>query len=142
MRGGIKETDLSVPARDGPFIYYTRTEQGRQYAIFCRRADAPGAAEQVLLDPTALATPGHYFRVGAYRPSPDHRLLAFSTDTTGAESYTAFVKDLASGALLPDQIAGIEEGLEWGNDNRTVFYTLADPAKRPDRIARHVLGTP
>lgn len=141
MRGRIQETDLSVPAKDGPFLYYTRTEQGKQYPIFCRRADQPGAAEQILLDPNALAVEGHYFRVGAFQPSPDHKLLAYSTDTTGAEYYTAVVEDLATGQLLPDRIQNIEEGIEWGNDNRTLFYTLADSAKRPDRIARHVLGT-
>jgi oligopeptidase B len=141
MRGRIKETDLSVPEKDGPWLYYTRTEQGRQYPIWCRKHDAPDAPEEVLLDANALAQPGHYFRVGAFRPSPDHRLLAWSTDTTGAEYYTVFVKDLATGTLLPDRIAGIEEDLEWANDNHTLFYTLADSAKRPDRVARHVLGT-
>ncbi len=141
MVGRIKETDLSVPQRDGPWLYYTRTEQGKQYAMFCRRLDQEGSPEQVLLDPNALAEPGHYFRVGAYKPSPDHTLLAYSTDTTGAEYYTVYVKDLATGALLPDRVPGIEEDLEWANDNHTLFYTLADSAKRPDRVARHVLGT-
>ena len=141
MVGRIRETDVQVPARDGPWAYYTRTEQGKQYAIFCRKAIEGDTTEHVLLDPNALAQPGHYFRVGAFRPSPDHRLLAYSTDTTGAEYYTVHVKDLSTGELLPDQIPGIEEDLEWANDNHTLFYTLADSAKRPDRIARHVLGT-
>jgi protease II len=35
----IKETDLSVPYREGEYIYYTRTQQGKQYSIFCRKKE-------------------------------------------------------------------------------------------------------
>src|SRR5438309_3574249 len=33
----IKQTDQNVPYRMGGYLYYTRTEQGKQYATFARR---------------------------------------------------------------------------------------------------------
>ena len=105
LRGRIKESDLSVPTREDGWLYYSRTETGAQYPIFCRRR-AEEAPEEVLLDLNQLAAGHAYFRMGAFEVSPDHRLLAYSADTTGAESFTLFVKDLATGALFAESIEG------------------------------------
>ncbi len=137
----IQQTDLSVPEKIGDYFYYARTEEGKQYGIFCRKKGGLQAREEVLLDQNELAQGHKYFRVGARRVSPDHRLLAYSTDTTGAEVYTLVFKDLATGRLLPDQIPNTYYSLEWGNDNQHVFYVTLDEAKRPYRAWRHRLGT-
>jgi oligopeptidase B len=141
LRGRIKEADLSVPARLDGWLYYTRTEAGAQYPIFCRRRDEAGAGEQVLLDLNRLAAGHDYFRMGAFEVSPDHRLLAYSVDTSGAESYTVFVKDLATGELLPETIDRTAPAASWANDSRTLFYIVLDDARRPCRLFRHRIGS-
>ena len=103
MLARIQETDMDVPYRDGPFEYYSRTEQGKNYPILCRRPVA-GGDEQVTLDMNAMAQGHDYFALGAYDVSPDARLLAFSTDVTGFREYTLQVKDLQNGELLPLQV--------------------------------------
>ncbi|MBM3746560.1 MAG: S9 family peptidase [Acidobacteria bacterium] len=138
--GRIKQTDLSVPERIGPYYYYSRTEQGKQYPILCRKKGSLEAAEEVMLDLNALAKGHTYFRLGVSEVSPDHRLLAYSTDTSGGEVFTLVVKDLTAGAMLKDEIPNTATMVEWGNDNRTLFYTTLDAAKRPYRLYRHVLG--
>jgi len=140
MRGRIKETDLSVPERIDGWLYYHRTEEGAQYPIYCRRPVDDEAAEQILLDLNPLAAGHAYFRLGAFEVSPDHRLLAYSVDTSGAESFTLRVKDLATGALLDEMIANISTSVAWANDGRTLFYLVLDEARRPCRLYRHVLG--
>jgi oligopeptidase B len=142
LRGRIKESDLSVPTREDGWLYYTRTEAGAQYPIFCRRLDRRDAPEEVLLDLNQLAAGHAYFRMGAFEVSPDHRLLAYSADTTGAESFTLFVKDLATGELFPETIEGASPSAAWANDSRTLFYVLLDEVRRPSRLFRHTLGTP
>ena len=109
MRGRIKESDLSVPERLDGWLYYHRTETGAQYPIYCRRpAGSPeGEGEEVLLDLNPLAEGREYFRLGAFEVSPDHRLLAWSADTSGAESFTLYVKELATGALLAETISNV-----------------------------------
>ncbi len=72
--------------------------------------------------------------------SPNHKLLAYSTDTTGNETYTLRVKDLATGQLLSDSIANTYYSLAWAADNKTFFYTILDEAKRPYKVFRHELG--
>ncbi|MGH9380004.1 MAG: S9 family peptidase [Thermoanaerobaculia bacterium] len=140
MRGRIQEEDVSVPAREDDYWYYTRTEEGKQYPIYCRKKGSLEAAEELLLDVNALAEGHEYFRLGALGTSPDHRLLAYSTDITGAEVYELVVKDLRTGELLPDHIQNTYYGVAWAADNRTLFYTTLDEAKRPYRVWRHVLG--
>ncbi len=39
MKGRMKETDSTVPEKRGEYFYYTRTEEGRQYPIYCRRKE-------------------------------------------------------------------------------------------------------
>ncbi len=140
MIGRIQETDLSVPYRRGPFWYYTRTEEGKSYPIRCRKFGSLDAPEQVLLDDNELAEGQEYFRIGVYRPSPSQGLLAFATDTTGAERFTLQFKDLETGRLLPDRIENVSYSLAWAGDG-TVFYTVQDHAHRPYRVMRHRLGT-
>jgi oligopeptidase B len=99
------------------------------------------AQEELLLDANALAEGKKYFRIGNYAVSPNHKLLAYSTDYEGDENYTIRVMDLSNGNLLADEIANTYYSLEWANDNATFFYTVLDPAKRPYKIFRHSLGS-
>jgi oligopeptidase B len=138
--GRIQETDVSVPVKRDDYFYYTRTEEGKAYSIQCRKHGGLDASEEILLDSNALAEGQNYFRLGTFAVSPDHRLLAYSTDLEGDESYTIRVKNLSTGQLLPDRIDNTYDTLEWANDNRTFFYTVLDAAKRPYRVFRHELG--
>jgi oligopeptidase B len=139
--GRIQQTDLSVPTKRDDYFYYTRTEEGKQYAIYCRKRGSHGdAQEEILLDGNAMAEGKKYFRVGNFAASPNHKLLAYSVDFEGDEAYTIHVKDLATGELLSDAIPNTYYSLEWGNDNATFFYTVLDAAKRPYKVFRHALG--
>ncbi len=140
MLGRIKETDLTVPYREGGWYYYSRTEKGKQYPIFCRKKGSLEAPEEVYLDVNALAEGERFMSIGEREVSDDGKLLAFTTDTTGFRDYTLHVKDLSTGKLLPETVARVTTAA-WAADNRTLFYTTTDPAKRPFRLYRHVLGT-
>jgi oligopeptidase B len=140
MLARLKQTDVSAPVKRDDYFYYTRTEEGKQYAIYCRKHKSLDAPEQTLLDGNILGAGQAYFRLGNFALSPDHRLLAYSVDFDGDENYTIRVKNLETGELLPDEIPNTYYSLEWGNDNATFFYTILDSAKRPYRIYRHVLG--
>jgi oligopeptidase B len=140
MLGRIKQTDLSVPTRRDDYFYYTRTEEAKQYAIYCRKHGSLDAPEEILLDGNALADGHKYFRVGNFSASPNQKLLAYSVDFDGDELYTIRVKNLASGELLADEIANTYYSLEWSSDNTTFFYTVLDAAKRPYKVFRHTLG--
>ena len=141
MRSRIKETDLSVPEPLDEYFYYTRTEAGGQYPIFCRRRGGLEAPEEILLDQNPLAAGHPYFRVGVTEVSPDHRLLAYSADTSGGEEYTLFIKDLVTGESLAESMPRTSLGVAWANDSRTLFYSVLDRARRPYRVYRHVVGT-
>ena len=139
MLARIKQTDLSVPVRDRGWLYYSRTEEGKQYPIRARRRDVPNAPEQVTLDVNELARGQSFMAIGAYTVSDDGNLLAYSTDSTGFRQYTLRVKDLRTGQDLPDRREKVVS-VTWAGDNRTLFYTVEDPAKRSYRVYRHVLG--
>ncbi|MCK4462324.1 MAG: S9 family peptidase [candidate division Zixibacteria bacterium] len=140
MLGRIKETDLSVPAQRDEYFYYSRTEEGKQYDIYCRKKGSLEAAEEILLDVNRLAKGHDFLGLGTYEISPDHKLLAYSTDTAGNERYTLRVKNLETGELYPDEILKMSGSAEWANDNRTLFYTVPDDAWRPYKLYRHTLG--
>ena len=139
IRGRVQETDASAPMPDGAWIYYTRTVEGQQYAIHCRRS-RDGGAEQVLLDENDLATGHDYFALGTFEISPDHRLLAYSTDGTGGERYELRFRDLTHYSDLPDVVENVTYGLAWADDARTCFYVRPDEAMRPNEVWRHRLG--
>ena len=155
IRSRTQETDLSVPVRLGDHWYYSRTIEGKQYGLSCRRpvagrddwvpqlldAEQPAPDEQVLLDLNELAEGHDFFSLGASSVSPDGRLLAFSTDTAGDERFLLQVKDLSTGELLPDQVPGTSYGATWDLTGTHLFYTTVDDAWRADKIWRHRLGT-
>ncbi len=146
MVARLNETDSSVPVQRDEYLYYTRTEKDRQYEIFCRKratnAVETDAPEEILLDENALAHGRAYFAVGAREVSPDHRYLAYTVDATGSESFELFVMDLATRAIVDGPIPGISYDVEWGNDSRTIFYTILDEQMRPHAARRHRLGQP
>lgn len=139
--GRIRQTDLSVPDRIGPYFYYTRTEEGKQYPIFARRRGSMQAPEEVYFDQNRMAEGARYYTLGAFSVSPDHRWLAFAVDTTGSERFILMVKNLETGEILPDRMENVGFGATWAADNRHLFYTRMDAAQRPDRIFRHAVGT-
>ncbi len=140
MKGRIKESDLSVPVKMGDYYYYTKTEEGKQYNIHCRKKGSLHAEEEIILNENVLAEGKDYFSVGVFEVSPNHRLLAFAVDDNGSEYFTLQFKDLTTGTILEDKVENVYYSLEWGNDNKTVFYTTMDDAHRPDKIWRHNLG--
>jgi oligopeptidase B len=155
IKARTQETDLSVPYRKGGWWYYTRTVEGQQYAVQCRRAVAPGDTtppmradggpldgEEVLLDGNELAGESMFFALGTYDVSPDGTQLAYSTDYEGSERFTVRVKDLATGQVAADEIPGAFYGSAWSADGRALFYVTVDEAWRPNRVWRHLIGTP
>lgn len=138
MLGRIKETDLSVPYRNGEYFYYSRTEQGKQYPIYCRKKGSLEGTEQVTLDLNELGKDLKFISLGDYTVSDDGNLLAYSLDTTGFRQYTLYIKDLRTGEVLPDR-AEKTGSLTWASDNQTLFYTVEDSAKRHYRLYRHRL---
>ncbi|MBK7366487.1 MAG: S9 family peptidase [Candidatus Eisenbacteria bacterium] len=140
MLSRIQQTDLSVPYRRGEWLYYTRTEEGRQYAFHCRKRGEDGA-EQMMLDVNALAEGHPFMAIGAYEVSPDGSLLAYSTDSNGYRQYQLRVKNPATGELL-DVTAERVTSVAWSADGRTLFYAQEDAvSKRSYRLYRHTLGT-
>lgn len=139
MLGRIQETDQNVPYRKGGWFYYSRTEEGRQYPIFCRKRGTLEAPEEVTLDLNAMAEGLDYLSIGAYQVSDDGHRLAFTTDDSGFRQYTLFVRDLRTGEIS----AGLAErvtSVTWGADNRTLFYTEEDAVtKRSNRFYRRDL---
>ena len=140
MLGRVKETDVDVPYREGDFFYYTRTEAGKQYQIRCRKKGSLDAPEEVVLDINEMAKGQVFMAVAAYAVSSDGNLLAYSTDNTGFRQYVLAVKDLRTGKILADHAEKVGS-VVWANDNKTLFYTVEDAAKRQYRLYRHAIGT-
>jgi len=140
MLGRIQETDLSVPYQYGGYWYYSRTEEGKAYSIYCRKKGSLDAAEELILDNNQLAEGHEFFSLGDYEISPNHQLLAYSIDTNGSEKYTLVLKDLSTGKHFEENIVDVG-GAAWANDNQTLFYTRIDSTNRPFQLWRHALGT-
>ena len=140
LLGRIQETDLTVPELEGGWLYYIRTEEGKQYPIVCRRRDAEGSPEAVILDQNARAARQGYYRAAGVTVSPDQQRLAWGEDTSGSEEFVIHVKDLATGAVLSDAIPGTSGNIAWAADSNTLFYVTLDPAHRPYRVWRHTVG--
>ena len=140
MRGRIKEADMTAPEMVDEYAYYSRTEEGKQYRIYCRKKKDSNT-EEIILDANLLAEGHPYFVLGTLRISPNHRFLAYTVDLNGSEHFTVHVKDLQSGNLLEDTLQEADTSIEWYADSNTFLYMLLDETRRPFKIARHILGT-
>jgi len=142
IKGRIKQTDSSVPVRDHGYLYYNRTEDGKEYKIFCRMQDQPGAAEEVLLDVNAIAEGQDFCSAGWIRVSPGTDTMVYAVDTVGRRKYELRFRDLGTGVVLADKIPNVTGDAEWLNDGKTVIYTKQDPSTlRSYQVWRHVVGT-
>ncbi|NQX14647.1 S9 family peptidase [Rathayibacter sp. VKM Ac-2857] len=155
IRSRTKETDLSVPVREGAWWYFSRSYEGRQYGVHCRAPisgpddwtppsiaeGGPLEGEQVVLDGNIEAEGHDFFSLGSFDVSSDGRFLLFGTDVEGDERYTLRIRDLSTGEDLPDVVEGTGGGATFGADARFVFYPTVDESWRPDTIWRHTVGT-
>ena len=147
MKGRIKETDSTVPEKRGEYLYYTRTETGKQYPIFCRKKDEPESSEEILLDQNELADGKIFCSVSAFSVSPDGKRLAYGLDVDGNEVYKVYIKSLIDGTYYPEVIENtfgsvyVRTGIEWANDSENLFYVTLDSAQRPYMLYRHQIGT-
>ncbi|MGI4819534.1 MAG: S9 family peptidase [Janthinobacterium lividum] len=136
MKGRIKEDDSSVPSADGPWEYYTRFNAGDQHPLYCRRPRGRTDGEEILLDANKLAEGKAYSVVGEAEHSPDHTLFAYAEDAQGSEVYKIYVKDLATGQVLPDVIDSATGDLTFSPDSQWIFWTNRNDNGRPDKIFR------
>ena len=141
MRARIKEADKSVPQKDGHYLYWIEFEEGAEYKKWWRRPVA-GGPDELILDEVALAEGKEYFRLGALSVSQDGTMLAWSVDDNGSERFTARIKNLATGEVLPDEIPGTLSGLVWVAGDRGLVYSLANEQWRTDNARLHWLGEP
>lgn len=140
LRGRIKEEDSSVPFRENGYYYYTRTEQGKQYSLYCRKRGSLDAPEELMFDVNQLAAGQPTFLFVNYVVSPDNRLAAWASNNTGSYvEFTIRFRNLETGEDLPDQIQATPD-MAWANDSRTLFYVVSNEALRPWRVHRHRLG--
>ena len=138
IKSRIKENDMTVPVKQGPYTYYARTKKGKEYAIHCRREGDKGK-EQIILDENILAKDSEYFSLGDIEISPNHRLLAYAIDQKGDEDHTMHIKDLETGELLKETITSVGD-MEWSEDGQYIFYTQEDHPHPPRKVYRHRLG--
>ncbi len=140
MLGRIKQTDLDVPAHRGDFLYYKRTEEGKQYPIYCRK-HGPDAREEVLLDPNELGVGKKFVSIGHIAYSDDQNLMVYTTDFVGFRQYSLNVKDLRTGKVYEDTYERVDS-VEFAADNKTLFLVTEDATtKRSDKLWRHTLGS-
>lgn len=141
--GRLKQDDASVPARHRGYWYYTRYETGKQYPIHARRKGAMTAPEEILIDGNARAAGHGFYQLAALEVSDDGRWLAFAEDTVGRRQYTVRIKDLHTGALLPDVLENVEAMVAWAGDDATLVYIRKDSVTLlGDKVYKHLRGTP
>ena len=140
--GRIVKDDESVPVFYRGYWYYSRYEEGKEYAFNCRKKDSLENPEEVLLDGPQLAEGHSYFAIGGSSISPNNNIIVYGIDTVSRRQYTLRFKDLTTGVVFEDEIPETTGGAVWANDNKTIFYTKKDPVTlRSYRILKHILGT-
>ncbi|MFC3751868.1 S9 family peptidase [Aquamicrobium ahrensii] len=140
MKGRIREDDSSVPMRDGPYAYGSSYRLGGQHPRYFRKALEGAPDEEILLDGDREAEGKAYFQLGGIDHSSDHKRLLWAYDDKGSEFYTLRVRDIATGAELPDRVESTGGGGAWAADNDGFFYTLLDDNHRPSKVLFHRLG--
>lgn len=141
MVGRIKQTDMSVPYSDNGYFYYTRYEEGREYPLYCRKKGSLDAEEDILLNVNELAEGHSFYQVAGITVSPDNKMISFGVDKLSRRIYTIHFKNLETGEILEETIENTTGRASWGNDNKTLFYSVKDEQTlRACQVFRYVLG--
>jgi oligopeptidase B len=133
MLARIRQTDITAPYPQGQWLYYSRTETGKQYPIYCRR-QSTGAPEHVLLDLNEIAQGEKFLALDTSEVSDDGNLLAYSTDNSNqrlAKRRARKRSDPPEWTALPG-LPTIERSSTWW---RTTLSA-------PNRLYRHRVGSP
>jgi oligopeptidase B len=142
MRGRIQEKDESEPVVENGYTYYSKTEEGKQYYKYYRKALTAGAKEELLLDVDQLATGKNYYAISGPSISPDNQWMAYGVDEVSRRQYTLFFKNLKTGEISSETIAGTSGNAVWSADSKTIFYAANNPVTLlSEKIRRHQLGT-
>ena len=140
--GRIKKDDETVPYLKNGYYYYSRYEEKKEYAIYCRKKGSLDAEEEVMLDGNELAGGYDYFSVGGMSVSPDNNWLAYGIDTLSRRFYTIHFKNLSTRNVLKQTIPNTTGSAAWANDNKTVFYTSKNiTTLLSEKIYRHKIGS-
>ena len=138
----IKKDDETVPYLQNGYYYYTRYEEKKEYAIYCRKKGSLDASEEILLNVNEMAEGYDYFAVRRRNVSPDNNWLAYGVDTLSRRFYTIYFKDLRTGKVIDQSIPNTEGNVAWANDNQTVFYTSKNKTTLlSEKIYRHRVGS-
>ncbi len=142
IKARIKPDDRSVPFRLGNYYYYDRYEKGLEYPIYCRKKETLDAQEEIILDVNKLAQGHAYMNIPGIAVSPDHTMISYAVDTQGRNLFDIYIKDLATGNLLPDHIKQVDHQMVWSKDNKTLFYTNQDKETlRTHQVYRRQIGS-
>ncbi|PTM08969.1 MAG: oligopeptidase B [Bacteroidetes bacterium] len=142
MVSRIKKDDQSVPVKDNGYLYYTRFEEGGDYALYCRKKIDGDGKEEIIFNGPEMAQGYAYYGIGNQTISENNKLMAFAIDTVSRRRYNISFKNLETGEILSDNLSNTSGSATWANDNKTVFYTTKDPETlRANKVFKHVLGT-
>lgn len=141
LKSRYKKDEETLPYFFNGYWYIIRYEAGRDYPIFTRKKSELTAPEEILLDANDLAETQDYVDVGVVTVSPDNLLVAYTVDFTGDRIYTLFLKNLATGELLPTNLSNCSEKPVWSADSDYLFYITKDEALRDFQVWRHKIGT-
>lgn len=161
MASRIQSHLSTPPLRLGPWLYYRRVEEGKQYPVLCRRLvslnqefisnKSPFAGfdftsgkriEQKLLDYNQEAERfGGYAYEELSEVSPDHRFFAYTMYDKDNDYFKLSVRDLNFGSLCSKPQADRVSNLAWAMDGKALLYVVTDHNKRPYRIYCSILGT-
>lgn len=142
MKSRIKEDDESVPYYYNGYYYITRFETGKDYPIYSRKKGSLDAEEEVMFNVNELAEGHSYYRLSGLNVSRDNQWVSYGVDTVSRRKYTLYIKNLATGEVLPETIPLTTGGSTWANNNKTLFYTRKDEQTlRSNQIFRHTRGT-
>ncbi len=141
LKGRIKLADQSTYVQKDDYYYYSRTEEDRDYTIYCRKHGATQNPEEIILDVNKLAEGKKFTTIGAFAMSPDHKLMAYSVDFTGGEKYVITIFDLENQKFLTDEIKNTIGSIVWHENGQGFFYTPVDENWRHDKVMFHRVGT-
>ncbi|MFA5848931.1 MAG: S9 family peptidase [Bacteroidales bacterium] len=139
--GRIKDVDESYPQFENGYYYYSRTEAGKQYRVYCRKLETLDAAEEVMFDVNKMAEGKKAMIFAGFEISPDNKHAVYIYNETG--SYAEFIlkiRDLTTGSDLDISIPGVSS-VAWANDSKTLFFTSIDNTLRPYRVYKHIMDS-